>query len=490
VARNDKEEIMSKRINSRRDFIKGGLGLTVLSTVPISWPAFAQGANENDRIVAAAKSIGKTDLKGMIWSNYYIPMQPSMEEFRKATGIGVGGIQDISVFDIPQRAMAEALSRSPQFDFFHVDAGMIPSLASAGLLEPLDSYMKKSQFKIDAVGEYNKLFTYKGQTWGVPTDGNVHIQYVRKDLLEDPDSKKRFEDKHGKPLKFPETWDDDFQIMQFFHNPDKNLWGSGNLRNRANGVTWYLMMFYGHGGFPFDDDMKPTLNTDAGRRALEAYLREKAVAHPESPGWGTPQMIPRNAGGLTVAYQYWDGTIKTNENKEKSKTLGKWAYGVVPGADVSGKRIHRSISSPLTSILVNKYSPRKAAAAYLACWWGTLKASEQMVSDPVNVFHDAWHRGHMTSKIVQDVYTVDGLKAVEKNLQIACPPIYLTGYLEFQDQLAKHLSEAYVGQIKADEVLKRTEEEWGKIVKRIGVAKLKEDLKTYKAIMPKIAKPV
>ena len=473
---------------SRRDFVKGGVGLTLASTVPFARNAFAQA--ENDRIVTAAKPIGKTELRGMIWSNYYIPMQPSMEDFRKLTGIGVGGIQDISIFDIPQRAMAEALSRSPQFDFFHVDAGMIPSLASAGLLEPLDSYMKKANFRIDAVGEYNKLLTYRGQTWGVPTDGNVHAQYVRKDLLEDPDSQKRFADRFGKPLKFPETWDDEFQIQSFFHNPDKNLWGSGNLRNRANGVTWYLMMLYSHGGFPFDDDMKPTLNTEAGKQALQVYLREKTVAHPESPGWGTPQMIPRNVGGLTVAYQYWDGTMKQNENKEKSKTAGKWLYGIPPGALVGGKLRHRSISSPLAAVLVNKYSPRKEAAAYLACWWGTLKASEQIVGDNVNVFHDAWHKGHMTSKIIQHAYTVDGLKAVEKCLQIASPPIYLTGYLEFQDQLGKHLSEAYVGQIKAAEVLPRVEEEWAKIVKRVGAGKLKEELATYKSVMPKIDKPV
>jgi len=330
---------------TRRDFVKGGVGLTLASTVPFARNAFAQA--ENDRIVAASKAIGKTDLRGMIWSNYYIPMQPSMEDFRKLTGIGVGGIQDISIFDIPQRAMAEALSRSPQFDFFHVDAGMIPSLASAGLLEPLDAYMKKANFKIDAVGEYNKLFTYRGQTWGVPTDGNVHNQYVRKDLLEDPDAQKRFADRFGKPLKFPETWDDEFQIQHFFHNPEKNLWGSGNLRNRANGVTWYLMMLYSHGGFPFDDEMNPTLNTEAGKQALQVYLREKTVAHPESPGWGTPQMIPRNVGGLTVAFQYWDGTIKQNENKEKSKTAGKWLYGIPPGAMVNGKLRHRAISSPM-----------------------------------------------------------------------------------------------------------------------------------------------
>src|SRR5674536_64754 len=91
--------------------------------------------------------------------------------------------------------MAEALSRSPQFDFIHIDSNMIPSLVSAGYLEPLDEYMKKANFKIDAVGDYGTFMTYGGQTYGVPTDGNVHIQYVRKDIIEDADNKKRFADK-------------------------------------------------------------------------------------------------------------------------------------------------------------------------------------------------------------------------------------------------------------------------------------------------------
>ena len=40
------------------------------------------------------------------------------------------------------------------------------------------------------------------------------------------------------------------------------------------------------------------------------------------------------------------------------------------------------------------------------------------------------------------------------------PPIYLTGFLEFQDALGKNLSEAYVGQLPAKDVLKKTEDEW------------------------------
>jgi multiple sugar transport system substrate-binding protein len=474
---------------TRRRLMQGGLGLTMANCLP--WSGIPRGlaASEEERIAAAAKPLGAGELKGMIWSNYYVPMQPSMEEFKKLTGIGVASIQDISIFDAPQRAMAEAVSRSPQFDFFHIDSNMIPSLASAGLLEPLDEYMKKAEFKIEAIGDYANFMTYRGATYGIPTDGNVHIHYLRKDLIEDPDNQKRFEDQHGKKLAFPQTWEDDLRIQQFLHNPDKDIYGSGSLRNRANGATWWYMMFYSAGGFPFDDDMNPTLNNEAGNYAVDVYLQEKKAAHPESAGWGTAQMIPRIVSGKVASCQYWDGTIRLNENKDKSPTVGKWLYGLVPGSDKSGRRIHRSISSPLAAVLVNKYSPRKAQAAYLALWWGTLKASTGMVADKVNTFHDAWHKGHLTAAPVVENYTPAGIKTIEQNLQVVSPPIYLTGYLEFQDLLAKNLSEAYVGQLPAREVLKRTTEEWNGVINRIGRRKLKEELASYKAVMPKKDRP-
>jgi hypothetical protein len=68
---------------------------------------------------------------------------------------------------------------------------------------------------------------------------------------------------------------------------------------------------------------------------------------------------------------------------------------------------------------------------------------------------------------------------------VVSPPIYLTGYLEFQDALGKNLSEAYVGQLPAKDVLKSTEDEWNNIVRRIGRSKLKKDLESYKAVMPR-----
>jgi hypothetical protein len=95
----------------------------------------------------------------------------------------------------------------------------------------------------------------------------------------------------------------------------------------------------------------------------------------------------------------------------------------------------------------------------------------------------------MTDPRVVQAYTPGGIKAIQENLQVSSPNIYLTGNQEFVDVLDKNLGQGYLGQLKADEVLKHIDEDFAKVVKRIGTAKLKTDYKTYAAIMPKATQP-
>lgn len=478
---------MVRQSLARRRVLQGGLGLAAVAALPFG--GSARAASEGDTIIAAAKGIGKTDLRALIWSAYFVPMQPPMEEFRKATGIGITSTKDISEPDIPQAAMAEALTRSPDFDLIHIDSAMIPSLVSAGFLEPLDPYMEKAHYQMHAVGHYGELATYGGKNYGIITDGNIFVQQVRKDLMENPDNQKKFSDKYGKPLAYPQNWDDEFRLMKFFHDPEKGIYGSGNLRGRGFGYVWFLMYLYSFGGFPFDPDMKPTLDTEAGHKAMEVYLRDKEVAFPDTASWGTSQMIPQIVAGRVFGCQYWGGLIKLAENPKKSKTAGKWIYGVVPSGEANGKPLWRAAGMPVVVLVVNRHSPRKEAAAYMACWLGTEQSSVEMVSNRVNTFHDAWTIGEMTDPRVLAAYTPPAVKAIKANLEISSPTIYLTGNQEFIDALDKNLGQGYIGQLKADQVLKQTEAEWAKAVKRIGTAKLKQDYKTYASIMPKIDRP-
>jgi len=478
---------MTDRSIARRRVLQGGLGLAALGAAGIPRSAFA--ADEGERIIAAAKGIGKTDLNAIMWSNYFVPMQGPIKEFQQATGIAITNIKDLSTPSIPQAAMAEALTRSPDFDIIHLGSEMIPSLVSAGFLEPLDEYMHKADYKMDAVGDYANLATYDGKTYGIITDGNIFVHQLRKDLFEDADNKKKFEDKFGKPLAYPKTWDDDFQQMKFFHNPEKGIYGSGNLRSRGFGYVWFVMYLYSFGGFPFDADLKPTVNSEAGKKAIALYLRDKEVAFPDSPSWGTSQMIPHIAAGDVYSCQYWGGLIKLQENPAKSKTAGKWMYGLVPGGEANGKPLYRAAGMPVVCLMVNRNSRHKAAAAYMACWLGTEKASSQIVSDRVNSFNDAWTRKEMTDPRVVEAYTPGGIKAIQANLQVSSPNIYLTGNQEFIDVLDKNLGQGYLGQLKPDDVLKQIDDDFAKVVKRIGAAKLKKDYKTYEAIMPRAAQP-
>jgi hypothetical protein len=140
-------------------------------------------------------------------------------------------------------------------------------------------------------------------------------------------------------------------------------------------------------------------------------------------------------------------------------------------------------------LVVNRYSPRKRQAALLALYWSTLQNSIEIVGDREFTFHDPWHPGHFTSPYATEAYTKEGWAAVKQNLLVACPAIYLTGYLECQNALFTHLSEAYIGQLTAQDVLTKTEAAWREIVQNIGKRKLKAELAGYKAAFPQIDAP-
>ncbi len=246
------------------------------------------------------------------------------------------------------------------------------------------------------------------------------------------------------------------------------------------------MYLYSAGGFPFTDDMEPNISNPAGEYAIQTFVNLKEVSHPEAPGWGTPQMIPRIVAGNTFGQQYWDGTIGLIENPEKSKTTGKWLYGPVPGSKFSGKMLKRSVSAPSVSVQVNRHSPRKAAAAYLAMYLATGKNSSIIVGDRVNAFHDPWHADHFKpGSLPEQKYTPAGMAAIRKNLEIVTPPIYMTGLLEFETEVKRNISEAYVGDKNARQACKDIEDGWAKAIRRIGKSKLKEELATYKSLFPK-----
>ena len=481
---------MANKKIKRRNILKAGLGAAAVGSGLLGKVGTVSAGPEEDKIVTSAKRLQPAAMNGMMWSLYWRNYPKLNKEYKKATGSYMAKVNDVPNLLIPQRAMAEAISRSGKFDIFHVESMMIPSLVAAGLAEPLDDYMKQANFDLKMVGNFEKFMQYKGVTYAMPTDGNVCPHFIRKDLFDDPDERKKFADKHGKELKWPVTFEDELEMAKFFHRPEKDLYGFGGLRDKANSSFWFWQYLYAAGGFPITDDAEPQLTTPAAHYAIDTFLALKQVSHPEASAWGSPQMIPRLVGGKIFSCQYWDGIIaKIESPTAKSPTRGKFYYGLVPGSIFSGKLIHRAFSAPVMGIVVNKYSPRKRQAAHWALYMSTLKNSTSVVGHPTMTFHDPWHPGHMNAKSTLDVYTKQGMKAVHDCLQVTTPPPYLTGYHEFKEAVDKNLSEAYNGQKSGKQALQDMQSRWSKIVRKIGKRTIKKEIPYYKGMMPKVNVP-
>ena len=206
----------------RRTFLKvtGAAGAGALAgpyLTDAAWGAQVSGDTPEERAINGAKALKKNlDLNILIWGQYYNGrMRELAAEFKEKTGIGIGAIQDLGVVAIPGKVMAEAMAKSAAFDIVHVGAGMIPTLASAGYLQPFDKFMERGGMEYRSVGPQVLQTRYHGEYYGFVTDGNVHMTGLRKDFFENPEERKRFEDKHGKPMRWPETWDDYLELAKF-----------------------------------------------------------------------------------------------------------------------------------------------------------------------------------------------------------------------------------------------------------------------------------
>ena len=138
--------------------------------------------------------------------------------------------------------------------------------------------------------------------------------------------------------------------------------------------------------------MKPTINTPAGQYAVDLYLQEKKVAHPEAADWGTPQMIPRIAQRQRGRPAN-TGTAPRKTQREPGASRRPSASGSM--ASCRAPKFTGKMRPPLDLVAARgdagqQVLPRKAQAAYLALWLGSGKNSIPIVSDQVNTFHDAW----------------------------------------------------------------------------------------------------
>lgn len=173
------------------------------------------------------------------------------------------------------------------------------------------------------------------QTLGLPFHDGPECLIYRKDLFEDPQERQRYEQRFGRPLRPPETWDDFRSTASFFHRPECSLYGAvfATYPDGHNTVFDFCLQVWTRGGELTGPDGQVRIDTPAARAGMAFYreiLGDRQAVHPDCAGFESVKAGMAFARGEAAMMVNWFGFAAFCEVDRESMVKGKVDITHVP----------------------------------------------------------------------------------------------------------------------------------------------------------------
>lgn len=407
-------------------------------------------------------------------------VEPVISAFKEMTDIDVELIV-AAVDDINTKLMLDQMLGGEGYDLALPATFGVPELAEAGALFDIGAFAAK--YEPSSLREHELYTTgdsYDGRLYGFQADGDAYLMFYNKPWLEDADNQKRYADRFGHPLAIPETWQELDRQMAFFHQPDLDRFG-GALFRTPTYIAWeWWVRFHAKGMWPFDDEMNPLIDGEAGVAALEELITASQSLYPEASGAGLFDNWKAYARGNIYANIGWGGTQKYLNGPE-SKLRGKLAFSVTPGGLVDGEMLGTPYFNWGWNYVVANQSMEPELAYLFALFASSPRQSTQSVSDP-NGYFDPHRPEHYEDEGIINVYSKPFLLAHEASMRGAIPDLYLDGHGEYFGALNDGIIAVQQGRKDAAAAMNETAKHWSIITHRLGKGK---QLKKWRALRSK-----
>ncbi len=234
---------------------------------------------------------------------------------------------------LTQNGLAEGL-----FDVAHINTDWIYEGFSTNAFEILNPYIDQNP-PIDFPSGWSKslldLQNFEGEIVGLPFHDGPECLLYRKDLFESHKEQTAYLARYGQRLRVPKTWDEFYQIAQFFNRPDKKLYGSifACYPDGHNAVFDYCLQLWSRGGSLIDQNGKININTPQSLAGLDFYrkiVNDESAVHPGSANFDSVAAGVAFSQGETAMMINWFGFATMAELDENSKVKGKVYIDLLP----------------------------------------------------------------------------------------------------------------------------------------------------------------
>ena len=367
-----------------------------------------------------------------------------------------GGKVDIVVLPHPglaEKVLLDETTGVATYDLVTLNYPKLGQFVEAGLLQPLDPLMAEEGARDPELDDFiprllEAYGQWDGQLYGLPMHADGRIMVYRKDVF----------DAHGKQPA--QTWDEYLELARFFNGKDWDNTGAPKygvaFRFNADVISSgrFAEVQAGLGGQLLGDGWEPMIATPESQKAMETIVALAAEGPAGSLEMGASEYVNTLRLGQVPQLVVWADSAATMDDPEKSKVVGKVAFGQVPGgaALLGGFGI---------SILANSQNP---AAAYDFMTWLTSPEIERRRVP-----------GSLYSPGRTSTYTDPGIVAdrpwfplVKDNLAngVALPRIPEAD--ELINVLGQGTRRAAAGQVPIDTMLMEVQESWTEILTRAG----------------------
>ncbi len=211
--------------------------------------------------IAAADGHAPELTIAIVNNGHMINMQKVAEAYTEETGVVLNWVS-LEEGVLREQVQSDTATGGGQYDIINIGMQEAPIWGAAGWIEPLNF---SDEYDVDdLLPAMRNGLSSDGQLYAAPFYGESSMVMYRKDLA----------DAAGVTIADNDTWENVVAAAAAMHDPDNGVYGAC-LRGKpgwGDNMAFVTTVVNSYGGAWFDADMRPTLESDEWKAAINMYV--------------------------------------------------------------------------------------------------------------------------------------------------------------------------------------------------------------------------